>query len=1743
MKRFLQLLVLTLACQVAFGQAINTHPASSRRLSHAQLQQIRQQLPAANHASNRANQTLQVDYASIDDSIGILAGDDINAYEWAINKNYPNDSSHNYDVKWTYVALDSMVNFPTLQSYAFPTSSYKVDSIYIPIRHVHNSSGYDTLIVTEFARTNLTAPTVGGNGLITNTILHADTFRVNTALTTGGYQYLVVRPNLTVAAGQHVGIAVNFYGALTDSLFMVGDYRDRCAAACAAYPSFKDDNSYYNLIFFQNGTSLGGVKGNTSGLYYDCSGNGSFTPASCEAFYVQNWEMTSFLTVNIPGTTPPVADFTANQTTINVGGSVNFTDLSTNTPTSWSWSFQGGTPATSTAQNPTGIVYNTAGTYNVTLTATNAGGSNAKTKTGYIVVNASGNGTYTQCDTFANFTATDSVILYGDPNFGFIAGNNTYGDVSKAEFFVNPNPGSPIGTALLAFGYAVYASPSATVTIKVWDANGANGTPGTVLASQTKTISSIATDVQNGAFTVVNFATPPSPTGNFYIGVTLNQTTGDTVALYTTSEYDSTDHTPATAWEEWSSGGGWFGYDQTGSWGIHVAHYIAFSQCHTVTCPTITATVTPTNRVCTASNGSLAAAGSGGTSPYTYHWGTTPAQNTATATGLGAGTFTVTITDAHGCTGTQTGTVGTTTSTIVPNLTTVAAVCTASNGSATAAPTGGTSPYAYHWGGNQTTASISNQPAGTYNVTITDANGCSITGSTTITAGSGTLAASTTTTSAVCNAANGSATVTATGGSPTYTYHWGTTPAQTTATATGLIPGTYLVTVSDANGCSLVKTAVVGQSAGNLSATTTSNNATCGQSNGSATVTVTGATGTVTYLWSNTGTTASISNLAVGTYTVTATDANGCSTTATAVVTSPSSPTPAITITSNVSCFGGNNGAATVAVTGGTSPFTYAWSSGSTSASASNLVAGTITVTVTDQTGCLGVANATVTQPSAALAATVGNTTNPSCSGGNNGAISIAVTGGTVAYTFNWNTNPVQTNATATNLTAGTYSVTVTDSHGCSTTQTATLTNPSNSVSVTVANGTTSSCGVSDGALTAVASNGATPYSYTWSTTPVQTGATASNLAGGTYRVTVTDAGGCSTTAQATVIEPGAPSANTSVTANTCFGGSTGSASVSVSGGSGNYTYTWSQSVSSGSSASNLAAGTYNITVHDNTSNCNAFATAVVGQPTQIVITVTTTDVSCNGGSNGVASATVTGGAGGYTYQWLTSPAQTTSAISGLSAGNIILNVTDANSCQATKTVTINQPTAITGTINKTDVSCHGGSNGVALASATGGTGPYTYGWSTSPAQNGPTASNLVAGGYTTTITDANGCTTTQSATISEPAAIAFSTTVTDVACNGGNNGSASVTSPTGGTGAYTYLWSNGGTNSTTTGLIAGSISVTVTDANGCSLSGNATVAQPAALGLTVNHLDATCFGQSNGFASFTATGGTPSYTPSWSISSSNDTISGLAAGAYSVTVTDAHGCTVSGSTTVGQPTAINVVPVASAVGCNGDTSGRVDLTVSGGTGAYTYNWSNGSHNQNLTSVGAGSYDVTVSDANGCSTAVTALSVTEPTALGISTTATAETSTGLGGTASATATGGSGNITYTWSNGGNGTLQVNLAAGTYTVTATDDNGCSITATAVVDMFNGLVNLDNNVQFGLYPNPTTGNVTIDLQLPKATDVTVEWFDMLGNRVFNDQYINAASVNKTYNFGEFAAGVYFTKVTYNGESVTRKVVVNH
>lgn len=1016
---------------------------------------------------------------------------------------------------------------------------------------------------------------------------------------------------------------------------------------------------------------------------------------------------------------------------------------------------------------------------------------------------------------------------------------------------------------------------------------------------------------------------------------------------------------------------------------------------------------------------------------YTYQWSN--GSITQDLDSVPAGNYTVTVTDDNGCSVTASVTI-TQPLPLTISLANLAEVrCNGgTDGEIDVTVTGGTPPYVFNWSNGTVTEDNTNLTAGTYDVTVTDGSGCTVSATYTITEPSAIAITGVVTDAACGTSANGAVDVSVTGGVGPYTYFWSN--GQVTQDINNLTVGVYTLQVQDSRNCLVSASFTVGGGSSLAVAVDTVINVLCfGDTTGSIEIVVTGGTVPLTYAWSTGDTTQNLTNVPAGTYTVTVTDNSGCQDALTATITQPSQFLAIATVT-NVTCNGLANGAVDVTATGGTAPYTYAWSNGAVSQDLTGLSGGTYSVTVTDVNGCSTSLSATVTEPTALNVQ--GAVANVSCNGGNNGVVNLSVSGGAPAYTYVWSNGA--TSSSIFNLTAGTYTVTVNDANGCSAVQSFTVNQPV----LLVANvtGTNVSCnGGANGSVTAAPTGGTAPYSYLWSNN-FSGNASQTGLAAGTYTVIVTDANNCTASGSYTVTQPAAITVVETLVNVSCNGGNNGSISITVSGGTGPFNVVWSNGpFTNGTTTSvngTLTAGTYTATITDQ-NGCVATRTYTITQPSAITLGTQVTNANCFGAATGEVDLSVSGGTLPYTYAW--TGGASSQDLTNVAAGTYTVTVTDGNGCTATTTATVGQATVIQLQATVVGATCNGAADGDVFLTATGGTGTYTYAWT-----NAATTQNLVnvaAGTYSVTVTDANGCTATGTYTITEPAALSSTLSVTDVVCFGNATGSVNLT-PSGGTAPYSFLWSNFSVSEDLNGVAAGTYVVVITDANGCRTVDTAVVNQNTQLALSATITNVTCFGAADGSILVVASGGVAPYTYSWSSGGTANLEQGLAPGTYTVTVTDDAGCTVLGTYTITGPAELVTSGVVTNISCNGNSDGAINYTVSGGVGPYTYLWNNSAVTEDLSGLIAGTYDVLVTDANGC-TARDTFTISQPNAIVSSISAGAVACNGgADGSAILTVSGGTAPYTFFWSNFRFTQDIYNLSAGQYFVIIEDANGCT-----------------------------------------------------------------------------------------------------
>lgn len=846
-------------------------------------------------------------------------------------------------------------------------------------------------------------------------------------------------------------------------------------------------------------------------------------------------------------------------------------------------------------------------------------------------------------------------------------------------------------------------------------------------------------------------------------------------------------------------------------------------------------------------------------------------------------------------------------------------------------------------------------------------------------------------------------------------------------------PGTYtVVLIAKGGACNPPDTITKVVQVMSSSITTHTNVSCFGGTNGAAVATVSLGTLPLTMAWSPSGgSSTTASGLAAGNYTFTVTDVNGCQKTSTVNITQP--PVIIASVTpSNVTCNGLANGTATLNASGGVAPLNYSWSpTGGNTTTATGLSVGNYSTTVTDANACVKTTTFAISQPPIINASI--SSTNPLCA--TLGSATVIASGGTGALSYSWSPSGGTSNV-ANGLSGGNYSVTITDANSCAKTVTVTL-SQSGSFSIAVTPTNVLCFGGNSGSASAIITGTSTPYTYTWSPTGGNT-ATANNLIAGNYSVSVTDANGCIGTKTVSISQPSVIIASGTSNSITCNGQSNGSATVTASGGVAPLTYSWSPIGGNSSIASGLAFGNYTTTISD-ANACTKTVTFSITEPSAISSSVSVTNPLC--GNPGSATITASGGIGTLNYFW-TPTGGTNAVASGLSGGNYSVSITDANSCVKTQTLTLIQSSSFTTAITSTNVSCFGGNNGSATAVITGTSTPYTYTWSPSGG-NALTANALIAGNYTVSVADVNGCTGTKTVAISQPSLIVATATSSSVTCNGLSNGSATVVA-SGGITPLSYSWlPSGGNAAIASNLSVGNYTTVITDQNLCTKTITVSVIQPTAISSNVTTTNPLCYNL--GSATVTASGGTGALSYSWLPTGGNlSTSSNLSGGNYSVITTDVNNCSVTSTFSLTPYINFTTTINTTSVSCFGGNNGSASAVITGSTSPYSFTWSpSGVNSSTVNNLTANTYSVIISDVNGCSSSST-VSILQPTALLLSV-ADATICNGQQATITSSVSGGTAPYTLSWQPSGSVNTSISVTptlTSSYTLNVVDNNNCN-----------------------------------------------------------------------------------------------------
>ena len=835
---------------------------------------------------------------------------------------------------------------------------------------------------------------------------------------------------------------------------------------------------------------------------------------------------------------------------------------------------------------------------------------------------------------------------------------------------------------------------------------------------------------------------------------------------------------------------------------------------------------------------------------------------------------------------------------------------------------GGVSPYNFRWTsqGNATTSYLYNLDAGTYDLEIIDANNCVITTSFEIDAPSAPLSLNLANSNISCyGESTGSAQVIVTGGEQPYSYQWSSGHA--TDFAEQLSQGVYYVDVTDARGCMVSDSVIIDQNQEIINTLSSTSVSCYAGGDGSATVSSSGGTGNMIYSWSNGGTSTTIVNQSYGEYWVKVEDDLGCYEIDTIQITQPNPLKVQVTAT-DAKCFGASDGSIVSSVNGGTTPYTYEWSSEGNSFNTSQDVSDLASaiqpyvLTVADSNNCQATALAFIKQPDS-LVLDTSHLVSAYCQNIPTGEVSVIASGGFLntngSYSFLWDSG--ETSPVLTNKNAGIYTAIVQDDNACK--DTLTIEIPLlETFTLQLTSDSLVCYSDESGSATVVNSGGYAPYNYYWNSidgvTEVESFSNSNSLISldeGVTSVVVTDVNGCTKTAQVNVYQPEELIYTVTKLSNESCSGDVSSCDgvlkYTAFGGTGSYTFTSLDMLNNPISSyvtdslamdTSLCAGFYQIHVEDERgcsgtlsgSGLSLPVEIIAGTPVESAINTASgtifNDIICYGDT--AATVSVSNPNSSYTYDWYVDGQYFTSGLSAiLPAGDVQLRAVSSASCYTdSEVLTLFQPSQLNLIQELESVDCNGGLDGSISIEASGGFPSYTYSWSSmgSPIEASTELTDLSAGIYTLTLKDANDCERHFDIEIEEPAALAVTPSIEDVSCNGGDDGSATL-SISGGVAPYSMNWQ--GVDSTS--LSADTYEVLITDANSCIESIEVEVDQPSAVVASFN-IDQSPFTAS-------ANGGTPPYTFEWlyfgNYQSGGTTFTPLESGEYTLVAIDANDC------------------------------------------------------------------------------------------------------------------------------------------------------------------------------------------------------------------------------------------------------------
>ena len=1004
--------------------------------------------------------------------------------------------------------------------------------------------------------------------------------------------------------------------------------------------------------------------------------------------------------------------------------------------------------------------------------------------------------------------------------------------------------------------------------------------------------------------------------------------------------------------------------------------------------PSVASTTNPAT--CGTNNGSITVTGIGGVAPYQYSINGISYQAGNTFTGLFPGTYLVFVKDNIGCIGGV--------SVLLSNIagptvttTTTPASCNTNDGTITATGSGGTGLLQYSIDGVvfQSGNIFTGLAPNIYTITVKDANNCIGTTTVTVLNAAG-LSLNVSNISSSCSASSGSIFANATGGAQPYQFSINGVSYQSSGTFPNISVGTYSVYVKDANGCIVVRvTTVIASLLPQMTVTTI--NANCNSSNGVITVNGTGGTGALQYNIDG-GTYQSIGTfpgVLPGTHTVSVKDAVGCSVSQIvnlANIGSGTAPTDVtFTIRNILPCTGALGKIKNIKAvpSGGGNNYTFSLDGGAftTANQFTNVPPGTHTITAKNQNGCTvtKVAVLGTGTPATATATAVGTVCNTS-----NGSITITGVGPNTPYHASingvggpWVTffPPGANTITFAGLAAGTYSIIMADDAdftvgppdipgACLTTIFVAV--PSLGGPLLSTSQTTGNCFNPNGSITASASGGTAPYSFNINGGVYQPSGLFSNLAPGSYVVTVKDAAGCISAATVVITIPPNPTATTIVSPATC-GFANGSIIATGTNGTAPLAYSIDGlNFQAGNNFNNLAAGTYTLFVKD-AMGCYSTQSVIIANAPRPVATAFTIAATCNS-NNGMAIVNGSSGIPPYQFSMDGLQFQSIGTFTGLSAGFYTISIKDARDCINTTGVVVANLSTLNFSTFIFPSKCSA-ANGIIAVTASGGSAPYQYSIDGIVFQPSNIFNNLVQGDYPVTVKDVNGCLVTRNIAVSNSAGPHTLTSLVVPAACGLNNGTITAAS-LGGTPAFQYSIDGISFQASTVfnAVAANSYTLYAKDINGCIKTSPVVVENLPGPGATATSTPATC-SLSDGTITVISMGGTGalSYSLDGISFQPGNIFTGLAAGSYTITVKDSRFCTTTSTITINP----FVVPTASANTTDatcGNANGSITINGSGGAGPYQYSLDGITYQAAnvFNGLTANTYLIRIKDSNGC---------------------------------------------------------------------------------------------------------------------------------------------------------------------------------